>query len=225
MCSNDLVLGDVQKNVRVWHMLWLPMWEKESDKMARPGNDCSYIHSVAESLFILGSLKSLPDMDLLVSPGNQVAWPLGISGCRLQLDWLACLNMSQPGESPKPPKDVAQPNEDAWSGSTSLRPCIVCCESQIKYIHIKDFMGHSEPKTSAPNQAVLNPGPYTGHGARLHPAPHQGTKLGSYNFTFFLWFSELFLKLNSIYEFWDVTIILYTWLSMICLNTQSIPVY
>ncbi|CAL1132666.1 unnamed protein product, partial [Cladocopium goreaui] len=35
------------------------------------GNDCSYIHSVAESLFILGSLKSLPDMDLLVSPGNQ----------------------------------------------------------------------------------------------------------------------------------------------------------
>ena len=84
--------------------------EKQSAKMALPGNDCSYIHSVAESLFILGSLKSLPDMDLLVSPGNQVAWPR-ISACHLQLE--ACLNSlnMSPGESP-PLKVAVQPNED-----------------------------------------------------------------------------------------------------------------
>lgn len=35
------------------------------------GNDCSYIYAVAAALFILGAVNPLPNMDLLVSPGNQ----------------------------------------------------------------------------------------------------------------------------------------------------------
>ena len=35
------------------------------------GNDCSYVYAVAAALFILGALNPLPNMDLLVSPGNQ----------------------------------------------------------------------------------------------------------------------------------------------------------
>eukprot|EP00434_Breviolum_minutum_P019363 symbB.v1.2.017070.t1/scaffold1283.1/size126978/9 len=35
------------------------------------GNDCSYIYAVASALFILGAVNPLPNMDLLVSPGNQ----------------------------------------------------------------------------------------------------------------------------------------------------------
>ncbi|CAJ1326828.1 unnamed protein product [Effrenium voratum] len=36
-----------------------------------PGNDCSYIHAVAQALHIVGTLKPLPDLDLLLSPSNQ----------------------------------------------------------------------------------------------------------------------------------------------------------
>ena len=35
------------------------------------GNDCSYVYAVAAAFFILGALNPLPNMDLLVSPGNQ----------------------------------------------------------------------------------------------------------------------------------------------------------
>ncbi|CAK9106254.1 unnamed protein product [Durusdinium trenchii] len=35
------------------------------------GNDCSYVRAVAEALFIVGSVKPWPEMDLLVSPSNQ----------------------------------------------------------------------------------------------------------------------------------------------------------
>ena len=44
------------------------------------GNDCSYVYAVAAALFILGALNPLPNMDLLVSPGNQDGSRERISG-------------------------------------------------------------------------------------------------------------------------------------------------
>jgi len=39
-----------------------------------PNNDCSYIRSVRAALLIIGSIRPLPAIDILVSPGGQDRW-------------------------------------------------------------------------------------------------------------------------------------------------------